>query len=300
MASLAEETDAPEEVSNIVDTASVNAVTTFRHKLMDILVDSSEEEKAIQEMRENAEFADLPQETIVRFLRARDLSVKDATAMLNYHLEFRKQWMKDEITVDEIMPALQSGCWCVGGLDKDGSPILLVDTRLWNPADYSVEIYVKYLCFFYERCFSHREFYGIPENVHQVVVVFDMQGWSYSDAYYLKYIHQLVNINQNQYPERLKRGFLINCPWIFKAAWAIIKPWIDKKTVSKLEFTTDNNLTEKLTEYIPIDILSEEYGGRKKVKDFLKPNLAGVPNYVQRSSRIGNMDTVAEGEEAKP
>ena len=104
----------------------------------------------------NKDFSTLPQETIIRFLRARDLNIKDATSMLNNHLEFRKQWMKDDITAEEIMPALQSGCWSVGGLSKSGHPILMVDTRLWNPADYPLEVYVKYLCFFYERIFFNR------------------------------------------------------------------------------------------------------------------------------------------------
>ena len=274
----------------VTNHASVPPVEVAR----DIEIESNEEAQAYEKLRENNAFERFPQETLVRFLRARDLNVDDATEMLAGHIAFRDKWLSKEIAVDDIMPALQSGCWYYAGTDKEGAPVLFVDTRLWNPADYSLEVYVQYLCFFYDRLFSQP---SVGPTQHQLVVVFDMQGWSYSDAYYLRYIQQLVNINQNQYPERLKKGLLINAPWIFRASWAIIKPWIDQKTASKLMFTdSPENMLESLAELIPLENMLPEYGGVMKEESLRKPNMHGIPNYKSRSSRIGNLDTVKIGE----
>ena len=182
------------------------------------------------------------------------------------------------------------GCWAVGGLAKDGCPILYVDTNLWNPADYTVEIYVKYLCFFFERL--HLVF---PEDRHQVVIILDMSGWQFSDVFYLNYIRHLVDINQNQYPERLRYCNLINVPWFFKSAWAVIKPWIDQKTVAKIELSSDTN-AEKLLSIIDADVLSMKYGGNRDISNIQKPGIPGIPSYVDRSSRLGNLDEVEAGE----
>ena len=195
--------------------------------LATIKMESEEEENAVVEMRKEDRYAEelLPQETIVRFLRARDHDLTKSKSMLDNHLKFRSKWIPlglESCKPSVIMPALQSGCWAVGGLTKDGCPILYVDTNLWNPADYTVEIYVKYLCFFFERL--HLVF---PEDRHQVVIILDMSGWQFSDVFYLNYIRHLVDINQNQYPERLRYCNLVNVPWFFKTAWAVIKPWID-------------------------------------------------------------------------
>eukprot|EP00944_MAST-04C_sp_MAST-4C-sp1_P005900 g5900.t1 len=263
--------------------------------LATIKMESEEEENAVVEMRKEDRYAEelLPQETIVRFLRARDHDLTKSKSMLDNHLKFRSKWIPlglESCKPSVIMPALQSGCWAVGGLTKDGCPILYVDTNLWNPADYTVEIYVKYLCFFFERL--HLVF---PEDRHQVVIILDMSGWLFSDVFYLNYIRHLVDINQNQYPERLRYCNLVNVPWFFKTAWAVIKPWIDQKTVAKIELSSDTN-TEKLLSIIDADVLSTRYGGNRDISNISKPGFPGIPSYVDRSSRLGNLDEVEPGE----
>ena len=263
--------------------------------LVTIKTESEEEENALADMRKEDRYAEelLPQETIVRFLRARDHDLTKSKSMLDNHLKFRSKWIPlglESCKPSVIMPALQSGCWAVGGLTKDGCPILYVDTNLWNPADYTVEIYVKYLCFFFERL--HLVF---PEDRHQVVIILDMSGWQFSDVFYLNYIRHLVDINQNQYPERLRYCNLINVPWFFKSAWAVIKPWIDQKTVAKIELSSDTN-AEKLLSIIDADVLSMKYGGNRDISNIQKPGIPGIPSYVDRSSRLGNLDEVEAGE----
>ena len=44
------------------------------------------------------------------------------------------------------------------------------------------------------------------------------------------------------------------------------------------------------------DVLSSKYGGKRDTSDIDKPGIPGIPTYVDRSSRLGNLDTVAIGE----
>ena len=76
----------------------------------------------------------------------------------------------------------------------------------------------------------------------------------------------------------------------FKTAWAIIKPLIDKKTVAKIELTSDT--LEKLLSLIDADVLSSKYGGNRDISNIPKPGIPGIPNYVDRSSRLGNLEEV--------
>jgi hypothetical protein len=44
----------------------------------------------------------------------------------------------------------------------------------------------------------------------------------------------LADLLQNYYPERLGRLYIINAPIFFNAAWAIIKVWLDKRIIDKV------------------------------------------------------------------
>lgn len=43
-----------------------------------------------------------------------------------------------------------------------------------------------------------------------------------------------INIDQNYHPERLHKFFFINSPWLFQGLWAVVSPWLDPVTRSKV------------------------------------------------------------------
>ena len=77
------------------------------------------------------------------------------------------------------------------------------------------------------------------------IVVVDLSGWSIWMVSYLSYLKSAVDVTQNQFPERLRRVMLFNAPYIFRGAWLVIKPFIDKKTVSKFVFVTSIDALDK-------------------------------------------------------
>eukprot|EP00543_Licmophora_paradoxa_P017750 CAMPEP_0202465010 /NCGR_PEP_ID=MMETSP1360-20130828/64020_1 /ASSEMBLY_ACC=CAM_ASM_000848 /TAXON_ID=515479 /ORGANISM="Licmophora paradoxa, Strain CCMP2313" /LENGTH=114 /DNA_ID=CAMNT_0049088557 /DNA_START=66 /DNA_END=410 /DNA_ORIENTATION=- len=91
-------------------------------------------------------------------------------------------------------------------------------------------------------------------------MIFDLTGFSVTMVAYKNrrlMIRKLIYIAQTQYPERLKRCFLVNAPYGFETAWSLIRPLLDEKTASKIIFAKNEDMLEE----IDADTLSVSYGG---------------------------------------
>merc|ERR1711924_386689 len=106
---------------------------------------------------------------------------------------------------------------------------------LWNPEDYDVDEYARYVVFFVEAMCRMGE---------RFVVVFDMKGWKLSHGLHMRKIQRLVTIVQDHYPERLEKALLMRAPLIFASAWTIIKSFIDPVTVKKVAFVSKSTDAE--------------------------------------------------------
>lgn len=71
---------------------------------------------------------------------------------------------------------------------------------------------------------------------------------------------QAASIGQDRYPETMGKFYIINAPWAFSAVWAVVKPWLDEVTVSKINILSSGH-KEVLLKQIPADSLPKEYGG---------------------------------------
>lgn len=74
-----------------------------------------------------------------------------------------------------------------------------------------------------------------------------------------------IKQDSTYYPERLGYMFIINAPFIFRPLWAMIKPWLDPNTASKI-FVMGSNYRDALLERIDADQIPLEYGGTAKYK----------------------------------
>ena len=66
------------------------------------------------------------------------------------------------------------------------------------------------------------------------------------------------------YPETLSRLFIVNAPYIFTGAFSMVKKWLDKHTVDKIQVLgscSDKNVIKVLRTYIDPQSLPKEYGG---------------------------------------
>ena len=245
---------------------------------LDISSISAEEAALLAALREDKSLNAAPDEMCVRFLRARDLDLARATPMLHAHLAWRREWQPESITTAQLRNSLPSGCWRFAGFARGGEPVLSVRTELWNPEDYDMEEYIRYLAW----CLLQAEQVQ-GEGVSRNVVIFDVAGWKLSHVAYLSYIKELATLQANHNPERLAKAFLVNVPWIFHAAWAVIRPWLDAKTADKVVL---DPTAEQLAEWIePANLERCFHGGQHD--DYPIPNFPGIPNMGEGDGPCG-------------
>jgi hypothetical protein len=53
-----------------------------------------------------------------------------------------------------------------------------------------------------------------------------------------------INILQGNYPDTLGKLLIVDSPMIFSACWAIIRPWLDPVTASKVQFIRRSQLED--------------------------------------------------------
>ena len=198
------------------------------------------------------EFKEVKRGKLLRFLRARDFDKSKTTSMLKNHLEWADKVKPLDIKIEDVeVKALESACWRYLGNSDDGSPILEVRVKLWNPHEYDLDAYERYVVWFVTACER------MMKTHSKFIILFDMAGWGLWMAGYLRNILKLVDIAQNQYPERLRRVLLINAPYIFSSTWKLIKPWLDPKTAAKVTFVQGVSRKLKMSSmFSPLSVVS--------------------------------------------
>ncbi|CAK9022931.1 Phosphatidylinositol/phosphatidylcholine transfer protein SFH1 (Phosphatidylinositol transfer protein 1) (AtPITP1) (Protein CAN OF WORMS1) (Protein SEC FOURTEEN HOMOLOGS 1) (AtSFH1) (Protein SHORT ROOT HAIR 1) [Durusdinium trenchii] len=230
----------------------------LRAKLKDAGVVSKEEEMG------SGTFKLADDNTLVRFLRARDLKVEKAFKMLKAAVEWRNKMMPSLIKMEDLAPALRdSGLYRYVGRNKAGYDVMLSQSTIFDPNMCSVEEYIKYVIFTNERQAAMHKHQGRDSlKEGREVWIFDLNGWNMSHAKPKanKMVNSLISIAQDYYPETLQKSFVINAPWLFNAAWKVISPWLDKNTKAKVQFCKPAVLLET----IDAEVLHERYGGARK------------------------------------
>lgn len=113
-------------------------------------------------------------------------------------------------------------------------------------------------------------------------------------------VNKASKISQDYYPEMLGKLYIINAPYVFSAAWTIIKGWIDEKTRAKITVMS-NGHTKVLLEHVDKDQLMEYLGGTNKAD--LHENVGPWNDYeIVDGSQPGDVvgiRKIADGPEGK-
>ncbi|KAJ1553273.1 cytosolic factor, phosphatidylinositol/phosphatidylcholine transfer protein [Nowakowskiella sp. JEL0078] len=99
--------------------------------------------------------------------------------------------------------------------------------------------------------------------VDKHTLIFDLKGLGFSHLHYpvIALLRSTSVIDSAYYPERLGKFFMINAPFVFTRAWAIVKGFLDKGILDKIHILGDN-FREILLEHIDADHLPVEFGGK--------------------------------------
>lgn len=235
------------------------------------------------------------EKNLLRILIARKRKFDASSKLFVEQVTWRSKWRPHEVDKDMIPHALDSGAWRLCGYSKEGCIISNYKLKFWKPSEYgeapkkkpasyssylpgsgyfsgstdtkepvekdeAVDEYVRYVAYMCELMIGKMRDLPVPQ---QFVILFDLEGFS-SDMVLSKrsrmMISRLVYVAQAQYPERLRKVYLINAPYGFSTAWKLIKSILDEKTASKIKFVS-GDLSEAMSEDVDKGTLSVAYSG---------------------------------------
>jgi hypothetical protein len=183
-----------------------------------------------------------------RYLVACNSDVNQAFSAMKDHVEWRKLKDVENISLDSCQTTVSRNILFFAPLDSNGHSVMCCIIRRHDKNDRDLKELENFIIFNMEKAVKMSN----PDE-EKVVIIMDLHGFGLKNMDY-DLVKLLIDIVQTQYRECLFKIFIVNYPWIFTACWAIIKPWIDIKTVSKVEFTDFDNLKK----YIDISVLPED------------------------------------------
>lgn len=218
-----------------------------------------------------------------RFLKARNFQIDAAFKMLEGELAFRQEKCTSELIRKHPREILQCEpieavrhmpIW-LRGHDKCGRPVfyqhfkdiqadkLLATTSLERYAEYhwwSQEV-AAHMCV--------RQSDATSRHVDKLTMVIDLENMALSQVtskFYLM-IKDITKLDQEHFPERAGKIFIINAPRLFSFVWSGIRPFINKATQAKMRIHAKGNsnqlkMQQELLAHIDEEQLPSDYGGR--------------------------------------
>ncbi|KAI3362457.1 hypothetical protein L3Q82_012746, partial [Scortum barcoo] len=249
---------------------------------------------------------------LLRWLRARSFNVQKAEAMIRKHLEFRRKMNVDAIISEwkppEVIEKFLSGGMC--GYDREGSPIWYDVIGPLDPKglllsatkqDY-MKTKIRHIEMLQRECRRQTEKLG--KNIEAITLIYDCEGLGLKHIWKpaIESYGEILTMFEDNYPEGLKRVFLIKAPKMFPVAYNLIKHFLCEETRRKI-IVLGGNWQEVLRKHIDPEQLPVAYGGTltdpdgdPHCKSMIKYG-GTVPRsyYVQDSVQYDSSVTISRG-----
>ncbi|XP_078523370.1 SEC14-like protein 2 isoform X2 [Lissotriton helveticus] len=190
--------------------------------------------------------------------------------MLRKHVEFRKHMDADNIVTNwnppEVVRLYLSGGMC--GHDHEGSPIWYdvvgpLDAKgllLSASKQDLIKTKARDCEIMHQQCKQQSEKFS--KRIEDVVMIYDLEGLGLKHLWKpaIEAYGEVITMYEDNYPESLKRLFIIKAPKLFPVAYNLVKPFLSEDTRKKIIVLGDN-WKEALLKYIAPENLPVYYGG---------------------------------------
>ncbi|CAM5099761.1 unnamed protein product [Natator depressus] len=212
---------------------------------------------------------------LLRWLRARCFDLQKSEAMVRKYLEVRKHMDADNIInwhPPEVIQKYMSGGMC--GYDQDGCPIWYeiigpLDAKgILLSASKQDLLKNKYRdCeMLLQEC--NKQTQKLGKRVETVMMIYDCEGLGLKHLWKpaVEAYGELLSMFEENYPETLKRLFVIKAPKLFPVAYNLIKHFLSEDTRKKI-VVLGANWKEVLQKYIAPEEIPVVYGGTLRDPD---------------------------------
>ncbi|KAH9479469.1 Phosphatidylinositol transfer protein SFH5 [Psilocybe cubensis] len=204
---------------------------------------------------------------LLKFLRARNLSVTEARDMFINTLRWRESFNIEAALKEEFPEEVFGKLGYIYGKDNGGRPVaynIYGGNSDLKAVFGDIQRFIRWRVAFMEKSVALLDFVEID----QMIQVHDYLGVSFTtrDANSKAAASEATNIFQSHYPELLYKKFFINIPTIFNWIFWLFKPLISANTLAKMSVvgTGQEAIRKALSPFIDSKELPERYGGEAK------------------------------------
>lgn len=199
---------------------------------------------------------DIDDRTIMRYLVARCMKPDKAAPMYVTHRKWRAEFVPsgDTVPESEIPNQLASDMFCLQTLPGHMS-WLIIRPCFHDTATRNLDEFVKFIVYSMDKSLA-----SLPPDHHKFGVIIDMAGLAYRNMD-TRGLIAIIQVLQNQFPERLVRLFFLHVPYLFWSLWKLISTFIDPYTKKKFCFVEDRAIEDTLQASMPLKMLPCMYGG---------------------------------------
>lgn len=249
-------------------------------------VDKAEIKSKLEDLK--GRLADLPPlgwlrpgdtRVLLRFLRARQEDVDRAAAMFRHTHAWRTEHRVSSYLTDVNLEAHRDldPYWRTSGIighDRDNDLVLfermgkvhvpsltsLGLTGLYRHEAYHMERVMA--IFERERRLRIKDRNGIG---YSITVIEDLQGLgrSHLDMGGMNLYKQIVRMDEDHYPDLVKRILVVRAPWIFPLIWKIAQHFFDEGTRQKIQIVSAKDTVSELSKYMSLDEVPKMLGGNR-------------------------------------
>lgn len=239
------------------------------------------QEKSLEELKDMLTAETTADEaTLLRFLRARNFDPKAAyrqyTATRNWRINNDvDNILKKERPLDKELKEVISCAFHKH--DKFGRPCYIERTGRQDTIalmKLPAEQYIGWHIWNNEKQIQRMEKLSeeFGRRIETMVHIHDMAGATMLLRKAVNAFKRLARLDQEYYPERMGKIFIVNTPWVFPMLWKIAKIFLDPKTRAKCIVLKSSEL-HKLCEYFNPEDLPEEFGGACRCENGCLPPL---------------------------
>ncbi|KAL8561547.1 hypothetical protein ACOMHN_024783 [Nucella lapillus] len=214
----------------------------FEKKYADKITSGSYDDRDLRRLRTDDVFVS----TYIRGPNRLDEGVN----LVNESFQFRKEYDVNDITKDTF----DQWVWdkhavYFHGRTKTGHKIVYVRVKEHKKDAALLPMVKKFYIFWLELSFR-------ANPLERVVTLFDMTdaGLSNLDMDFIRFILTCFKL---YYPTLLEKMLIYEMPWIFNAAWKVIKTWLSAEAIAKIKFATRSDVHT----YIDPEQLFQHMGG---------------------------------------
>jgi len=198
-----------------------------------------------------------PQEddnTLARFLLARNNNIDQATEMFTNHL----QWRRDNLPVfkADCMEELSKKKALVHGFDKEGHPVIYFRAKYNDPWARNLDDALRAFIWCLEVAIAR-----MGPEVSKVCIVIDRNGFTQKNVDFelARAVSKVLSAN---YPERLYRCIVHPAGMVYYSLWNTVKWFFDPATREKV---VPLMYQSALQDYIAPDLLVASLGGEADI-----------------------------------